>query len=70
MGLNMGNVVDKEPKVRCRIYGMPITQEFINFINTWSKDKPYALTDGEDLFAFKVSRALSKLGTADELLLK
>ena len=60
--------VDKEPKVRRRIQGMPMTQEFINFMNTWSKDKP--LKEGEELFAFKESRALSDLGTTDESLLK
>ena len=60
--------VDKEPKVRRRIQGIPMTQEFINFMNTWSKDKP--LKEGEELFAFKESRALSELGTTDESLLK
>ena len=43
---------------------MPMTQEFINFMNTWSKDKP--LKEGEELFAFKESRALSDLGTTDD----
>ena len=33
-------------------------------MNTWSKDKP--LKEGEELFAFKESRALSELGTTDE----
>jgi hypothetical protein len=47
---------------------MPMTQEFINFMNTWSKDKP--LKEGEELFAFKESRALSDLGTTDDSLLK
>ena len=41
------------------IQGMPMTQELINFMNTWSKDKP--LKEGEELFAFKESRALSEL---------
>jgi hypothetical protein len=54
--------------VRRKIQGMPMTQEFINFINTWSKDKP--LKEGEELFAFKESRALSDLGTTHDSLLK
>ena len=47
---------------------MLMPQEFINFMNTWSKDKP--LKEGEELFAFKESRVLSELGTTDESLLK
>ena len=60
--------VDKESKVWRRIQGTPMTQEFINFVNTWSKDKP--LKEGEELFAFQESRALSELGRTDESLLK
>ena len=58
--------VDKEPKVRRRIQGMSMAQEFIKLMNTWSKNKP--LNEGEKLFAFKESRALFELGT--ESLLK
>jgi len=54
--------------VRRRIQGMPMSQELINFMNTWSKDKP--LKEGEELFAFKESRALLEQGTTDESLLK
>ena len=48
--------------------GMSMTQEFTNFVNTWSKDKP--LKEDEELFAFQESRALSELGRTDESLLK
>jgi hypothetical protein len=45
-----------------------MTQEFINFMSTWSKDK--SLKESEVLFIFKESGALSELGTTDESLLK
>ena len=56
------------PDVNVGFKGIPTTQEFINFMNTWSKGK--LLKEDEELLAFKESRALSELGKTDESLLK